>query len=165
MSLINLFVAARNAWSGWRARQRAYGELMMLDDRSLADIGVRRFDIPAIVEGFHENARHQPVQARDPPTAPRARQGKLALGGRVVPRDPYRLGIDIAGDDSAVQPFGGGDRENAAAAANVERPAETPAPREFLHCQQTTTRRGMLTGAEGGCRVDFDRDRRGGYPS
>jgi uncharacterized protein YjiS (DUF1127 family) len=51
MSLINLFVAARNAWNGWRARQRAYGELMALDDRSLADIGIHRSQIPVIVEG------------------------------------------------------------------------------------------------------------------
>ena len=49
MSLINLFVAARNGWAGWRRRQRAYSELMMLDDRSLADIGIRRSDIPAVV--------------------------------------------------------------------------------------------------------------------
>jgi uncharacterized protein YjiS (DUF1127 family) len=51
MSLINLFVGARNAWKGWRDRQRAYDELMALDDRSLADIGIHRSQIPAIVEG------------------------------------------------------------------------------------------------------------------
>ena len=85
MSLINLFVAARNGWSGWRARQRAYGELMMLDDRSLADIGIRRSDIPAIVEGVHEEARRQPVEARDPAMALSARQAKLAFGGRWLP--------------------------------------------------------------------------------
>ena len=85
MSLINLFVAARNGWSGWRARQRAYGELMALDDRSLSDIGIRRSDIPAIVEGFHGKARHQPVVARDPAMALSARQAKLAFGGRWLP--------------------------------------------------------------------------------
>jgi uncharacterized protein YjiS (DUF1127 family) len=85
MSLINLFVADRNGWSGWRARQRAYGELMALDDRSLSDIGIRRSDIPAIVEGFHEKARHQPVEARDPAMALSARQAKLAFGGRWLP--------------------------------------------------------------------------------
>jgi uncharacterized protein YjiS (DUF1127 family) len=82
MSLINLFVAARNGWSGWRARQRAYGELMALDDRSLSDIGIRRSDIPAIVEGFHEKARRE---ARDPAMALSARQAKLAFGGRWLP--------------------------------------------------------------------------------
>ena len=85
MSLINLFVAARNGWAGWRRRQRAYSELMMLDDRSLADIGIRRSDIPAVVEGFHEKARRQPVEARDPATALSARRAKLAFGGRWLP--------------------------------------------------------------------------------
>ena len=63
MSLINLFVAARNGWSSWRARQRAYGELMALDDRSLADIGVHRSQIPAIVEGMHRSVRPVPASA------------------------------------------------------------------------------------------------------
>ena len=55
MSLINLFVAARTAITKWRQRQRAYGELMALDDRSLSDIGIRRSQIPAVVEGFHDS--------------------------------------------------------------------------------------------------------------
>ena len=58
MSLINLFVAARTAIARWRQRQRAYGELMALDDRALADIGVRREQIRAIVDGYHAAARH-----------------------------------------------------------------------------------------------------------
>jgi len=66
--LINLFVAARNAFAAWRGRQRAYDELMALDDRSLADIGIRRSEIPAVVEGFHERTR-----ARQRPTAARRR--------------------------------------------------------------------------------------------
>ncbi len=57
MSLVNLLVAARSAISEWRNRDRAYGELMSLDDRSLADIGIHRSEIPAIVEGFHESRR------------------------------------------------------------------------------------------------------------
>ena len=84
MSLINLFVTARNGWAGWRKRQRAYSELMMLDDRALADIGIRRTDIPVVVEGFHEKAR-RPVEARDPAVALSARQTKLAFGGRWLP--------------------------------------------------------------------------------
>ena len=56
MSLINLFVAARTAIARWRQRQRAYGELMALDDRALADIGVRREQIRAIVDGYHAAA-------------------------------------------------------------------------------------------------------------
>ena len=54
MSLINLFVAGRTAMANWRQRRRAYDELMALDDRSLADIGIHRSQIPAIVEGLHE---------------------------------------------------------------------------------------------------------------
>ena len=57
MSLINLFVAARAAIARWRQRQRAYGELMALDDRSLADIGIRREEIRAIVEGTYDEPR------------------------------------------------------------------------------------------------------------
>jgi len=51
MSVLNLFVSAGKALSAWRRRERAYGELMALDDRSLADIGVRRSQIRALVEG------------------------------------------------------------------------------------------------------------------
>ena len=65
MSLINLFVAARAAIAGWRQRQRAYGELMALDDRSLADIGIHRSQIPAIVEESYKAGRS--AAARDPP--------------------------------------------------------------------------------------------------
>lgn len=53
MSLINLFVAARSALTKQRERRRAYYELSALDDRSLADIGLHRSQIPALVEGFN----------------------------------------------------------------------------------------------------------------
>lgn len=49
MSIVNLFVAARQALADRRRRNRAYAELSALDDRSLADIGVHRSQIPAIV--------------------------------------------------------------------------------------------------------------------
>jgi uncharacterized protein YjiS (DUF1127 family) len=49
MSIVNLFVAARKAIADRRSRQRAYSELAALDDRSLADIGIHRSQIPAIV--------------------------------------------------------------------------------------------------------------------
>ena len=51
MSLINLFASARSALAQRRQRQRAYDELMSLDDRSLADIGIHRSQIPALVAG------------------------------------------------------------------------------------------------------------------
>jgi uncharacterized protein YjiS (DUF1127 family) len=86
MSLINLFVAARNAFSDWRNRQRAYGELMALDDRSLADIGIHRSQIAGIVEGFQGTAGKRP----DPKLAPHpavinARQARLAGAHRWFP--------------------------------------------------------------------------------
>ena len=52
MLLINVLAAAKNAIADWRRRQQAFAELSALDDRSLADIGINRSDIPAIVEGF-----------------------------------------------------------------------------------------------------------------
>ena len=52
MSLINLFVEARNALVRRRQRRRALEELMALDDRSLADIGIHRTQIPGVVEGL-----------------------------------------------------------------------------------------------------------------
>ena len=85
MSLINLFVAARTAVARWRQRQRAYGELMALDDRSLADIGIRREEIRAIVEGYHEEARHAVAPAQ---AAPSHLHTGLAAGHRWLPGPP-----------------------------------------------------------------------------
>jgi len=36
----------KSAYANWRRRQAAYDELNALDDRSLADIGITRSDIP-----------------------------------------------------------------------------------------------------------------------
>jgi len=58
MSLLTIFIAAASAWADWRQRRRSYGELMAFDDRLLADIGLRRTDIPAI---FHEKIRRERV--------------------------------------------------------------------------------------------------------
>jgi len=38
-----------SALAGWRRRQRAYAELYALDDRSLADIGITRSEIPYVL--------------------------------------------------------------------------------------------------------------------
>ena len=54
MSLINLFVAAKAAIARRRQTRRAYDELMALDDRSLADIGIHRTQIPGLVMSFEE---------------------------------------------------------------------------------------------------------------
>ncbi len=40
-------LAAR--YAEWRQRQQAYAELAQLDDRSLADIGITRSEIPYIL--------------------------------------------------------------------------------------------------------------------
>ncbi len=86
MSLMNLLVATRTAIAGWRQRQRAYGELMALDDRSLADIGIRREEIRAVVEGYHDDTRlaAEPAYA----AAPSHRQAGLAAGHRWLPGPP-----------------------------------------------------------------------------
>ena len=44
-----LFEALARRFADWRARQRAYEELSSLDDRSLADIGITRSDIPFLL--------------------------------------------------------------------------------------------------------------------
>jgi uncharacterized protein YjiS (DUF1127 family) len=44
-----LFAALARRFADWRARQRAYEELSSLDDRSLADIGITRSDIPFLL--------------------------------------------------------------------------------------------------------------------
>jgi uncharacterized protein YjiS (DUF1127 family) len=53
MFIVNLFVAACQGFAEWRRRHLAYAELMALDDRSLADIGIRRSEIPGIIERSH----------------------------------------------------------------------------------------------------------------
>jgi uncharacterized protein YjiS (DUF1127 family) len=47
MALVNLFRSAGRAVADWRRRQRAYEELMALDDHCLADLGIRRSEINA----------------------------------------------------------------------------------------------------------------------
>ena len=49
MSVINLFIAAKRAFSEWRRRERAYAGLMTLDDHSLADIGIHRSQIGGLI--------------------------------------------------------------------------------------------------------------------
>jgi uncharacterized protein YjiS (DUF1127 family) len=54
--------------SEWRERERARNELSALDDRTLADIGIRRTDIPFILKGSAEHVeeagRTVPAEAR-----------------------------------------------------------------------------------------------------
>ena len=78
MSLINLFVVARNALAERHRRRRAYDELMALDDRSLADIGMHRSQIPAMVEAMYQDAQPHPVNT--PAHSPRG--PRLVTGHR-----------------------------------------------------------------------------------
>ena len=67
MSVLNLLNSVREAFVDWRQRERAYAELMALDDHALADIGIRRSDIRAICEGSHMPAPSQePVRFQRP---------------------------------------------------------------------------------------------------
>ncbi len=82
MSLLTVFIAAASGWADWRRRRRSYGELMALDDRLLADIGLRRTDIPAI---FHERVRRENIDVKDAAMALGALQAKLVFGHRGLP--------------------------------------------------------------------------------
>lgn len=47
----------------WRKYQRAYNELLSLDDRGLADIGITRSDIPFILTHVTDPTRVNAVNA------------------------------------------------------------------------------------------------------
>jgi uncharacterized protein YjiS (DUF1127 family) len=70
MSVVNLIVSALRRFREWRRREQAYAELMALDDHSLADIGLHRSQIAALVEGMSDT---QPC----PPPIPFPRRGKF----------------------------------------------------------------------------------------
>jgi uncharacterized protein YjiS (DUF1127 family) len=53
MFLINFLISAAKALSEWRRREQAYAELMALDDHALADIGLHRSQLAALVDGGH----------------------------------------------------------------------------------------------------------------
>lgn len=51
---------AQSAYADWRRRQVAFEELSSLDDRSLADIGITRSDIPYLFSrDVHDAAKAQ----------------------------------------------------------------------------------------------------------
>jgi len=81
MSLINLFAAARSAITSRWHRQRALDELMALDDRSLADIGIHRSQIPHLVMSFEEAAQVEAAPFASP-TGAFGRAGGFATGHR-----------------------------------------------------------------------------------
>ena len=58
MALVNLFRSAGRAVADWRRRQRAYEQLMALDDHCLADLGIERAQINAyLAEGRRKERR------------------------------------------------------------------------------------------------------------
>jgi uncharacterized protein YjiS (DUF1127 family) len=61
MLILNLFLSAGRTIAEWRRRERAYAELMALDDRSLADIGIHRSQILALVDGSGREPRAEPA--------------------------------------------------------------------------------------------------------
>lgn len=75
MSLINIFASAGRAIADWHRRQRAYEELMALDDHCLADLGIKRSDIAAYLAAGRRRA--------DPPSAPAI--GQEAVFGKRRP--------------------------------------------------------------------------------
>jgi uncharacterized protein YjiS (DUF1127 family) len=83
MFAINIFTAAREAFSEWRRRERAYGELMALDDRSLADIGIHRSEIPGLIYG-EPDAVHAGEAALDTGIFA-AHQARIAGGHGAMP--------------------------------------------------------------------------------
>ena len=70
--MLTILISAWRAIGGhlatWRQRQQAYAELAGLDDRSLADIGITRSEIPYVLSQPHE----QPAR-----TAPTAIEGSV----------------------------------------------------------------------------------------
>jgi uncharacterized protein YjiS (DUF1127 family) len=56
MFIMSLLANAQHALSEWRARHKAYAELTALDDRSLADIGIHRSEIPGLVFAGQEKS-------------------------------------------------------------------------------------------------------------
>src|SRR5882757_1272566 len=90
------------------------------------------------------------------PVFDRHRTGE-AIAADMVSRHSHRFPVDVASENLAAQPFRCGDRENAAAGANIERPPKTAALRKPVKRQEATGSRLMLASAERTRRVDLDR--------
>jgi uncharacterized protein YjiS (DUF1127 family) len=48
-ALTSIFRSLVGSFQAWRERERTYSELNSLDDHTLADLGLRRSDIPLVV--------------------------------------------------------------------------------------------------------------------
>src|ERR1700721_665905 len=89
MFIMSLFANAQEKLSAWRRRHQAYTGLMALDDRSLADIGIHRSQIPGLVFGGQEKARDFDAEAQggggQPPPPPAAATGPRGSPPRAAP--------------------------------------------------------------------------------
>ena len=73
--IVSLVKYAMRKLSVWRRRQEAYRTLMSLDDRTLADIGLMRDEIPELVKVMHGTPRASAVStssASTPTARPRS---------------------------------------------------------------------------------------------
>ena len=61
-----------------RRRYKAYGELMQLDSRTLADIGLARSQIEAAVFGSEQQTRKLPARLVSAPSLPETANGNRA---------------------------------------------------------------------------------------
>lgn len=50
-----IFGRVRKSWRDWKARERAIGELMTMDDRSLRDLGINRAGVFYVVDHGRED--------------------------------------------------------------------------------------------------------------
>ena len=66
MFITNLVLGAAKAFSEWRGRNRAYAEMMALNDHALADIGIERSQIRSLI--YADPAPARPM--RSAPTRP-----------------------------------------------------------------------------------------------
>ena len=64
--------------------------------------------------------------------AQEARRAGEAVAAGMMARDAHSFRIDVAGDDRAIQALRGGDRQDAAAGPDIQRPAKAAAARQFI---------------------------------
>lgn len=83
MSLVNLLLTARDGLAGWRRKHRAYSELMALDDRLLADIGINRSEVSRVVWG-EPDKNGRVAEAND-------RSAELGAEPQSFPRSPFLI--------------------------------------------------------------------------
>ncbi len=75
-TLTDLFGGLARRFNAWRERERAFAELNALDDRTLADLGLRRADIPFVV---YCKAREQAAAAQGKPLRSAGKGGDSAI--------------------------------------------------------------------------------------